>query len=60
MTEYVKKNGKTYVIETGYGFDMDNSEVRCYNGVDKFGRLIDGEFIFRGTWKECIEFVENL
>lgn len=59
MRHTVEKNGKFYVIETGYGFNPATSTVRCYHRVE-FGMLMDGECIYMGDWDDCIAFVENL
>jgi len=60
MIHKVEKNGKFYVVETGYGFNTARSTVHCYNRVDQFGRLIDGECIYMGDWDDCMKFVESL
>ena len=57
MTRMIEKNGKYYLIETGYGFNTERSSVTEYAEVDEFGRLRNGKCVFQGTWEECIEFV---
>lgn len=60
MTHVIEKNGKYYLIETGYGFNVERSSVTEYDGVDRFGRFCNGRCVFIGTWDECLSFVENL
>ena len=57
MTRTIEKNGKYYLIETGYGFDAEHSSVTEYDELDMFGRLRNGRCVFQGTWEECILFV---
>lgn len=47
-------------VETGYGFNPNNSTVNEVKGIDSYNRLIMGAMVFRGTWKECMEFVEQV
>ena len=44
-------------VETGYGFNLNNSTVNKVNRIDPYGRLIMDAIVFRGTWKECMEFI---
>ena len=46
-------------VETGYGFNLNNSTVNKVNRIDPYGRLIMDAIVFRGTWKECMEFIEQ-
>lgn len=48
-----------FFVETGYGFDINNSTVTEYTGRDEFGRAIRGSVVFSGTWSECIAFAES-
>lgn len=47
-------------IINGYSIDYivggDFAEVRKIGHIDKFGRLMDCVFVFRGTWEECKEY----
>lgn len=47
-------------VETGYGFNPNNSTVNEVKGIDSYNRLIMGAMVFRGTWEECMEFVEQV
>lgn len=55
----VKDDGRVFKIETGYGFDPNNSTVTWYHTVDQFGRLLDGECMFCGTWEACQQYVKE-
>lgn len=50
-------------IINGYAIEYrccdDFAEVRKIGYIDKFGRLMDCVFVFRGTWEECKEYAEN-
>jgi len=40
-----------------YRIGDDYAEVRKIGYVDKFGRVLNQELVFRGTWSECIAYV---
>lgn len=42
-----------------YRIGNDFAEVRKIGYIDKFNRLCDTEFVFRGTWEECEEFARK-
>lgn len=60
MYKIIERNGKYYLIEAGYGFNMDRSTVTEYNEVDKFNRLRNGRCVFQGKWDDCIAFVDKV
>ena len=39
-----------------YRIGDDFAEVRKIGYVDKYNRLRDMEFVFRGTWDECKQY----
>ncbi len=42
-----------------YRIGDDYAEVRKIGYVDEFGRLLNQELVFRGTWAKCIAYVKG-
>lgn len=48
-----------YYLETGYGFDVNNSTVTTIDHINEFNQIICGEMVFRGTWNECVKYANT-